>query len=167
MRQEFNYCNRCGQPMEVREAHGDRRPVCTSCGWVVFLDPKVVVGMLLSIDGGLVMVKRATNPGKGLWSFPAGFVDRGEVVEDAAARETWEETGLRAQAKSIIGVYSRTGDPLILVVFDGDIVGGELAPGPEVEEVAAFPPGQLPPLAFERDGPIIQAWLNGLAEASP
>ena len=161
MKQEYNYCNRCGSPMEVRDVHGNPRPMCTSCGWVVYLDPKVVVGMLLNLNGGLVMVKRATNPGKGLWSFPAGFVDRGEIAEDAAARETWEETGLESQAKSLAGVYSRTGDPLVLIVYDGEVTGGEMkVGGPEVQEVGAFALDELPPLAFDRDAPIIEAWFN-------
>ena len=70
------------------------RPVCSACGAVFFLDPKVVAGVITELDGRVVMIRRNLEPGLGRWTFPAGFVDRGEVVEEAAAREVKEETGV-------------------------------------------------------------------------
>ena len=89
------YCAACGSPTEERTVEGCLRPVCTACGQVVYLDPKLAVAVLIARDGRLLLGKRGPGtrePGK--WSFPAGFVERGERVERAAAREAREETGL-------------------------------------------------------------------------
>ena len=137
---------------------GRIRPVCTACGTIFFLDPKVVVGVITEIEGKIVMIRRNHGPGLGKWSFPAGFVDWGEVVEEAAAREVKEETGLEVKITGLIGLYSKTGDAYILAVYAGDVVGGELAAGPEAQEVGLFPLESLPPLAFERDAGVIRQW---------
>ena len=158
---EIRHCYRCGAPMEPRLHEGHTRPICTSCGMVHFLDPKLVAGVIVEMDRKLVMIKRDLEPGMGLWTFPAGFVDRGEVVEEAAKREVREETGLEVEIRELVGVYSRDGDANILVVYAGKAAGGQLQAGEEVQEAGLFDPGLLPPLAFERDDAIIQRWLEG------
>lgn len=158
---EIHNCYRCGAPMEPRPHEGHTRPVCTGCGMVHFLDPKLVAGVIVEMDRKLVMIKRDLEPGRGLWTFPAGFVDRGEVVEAAAKREVREETGLEVELTALVGVYSRDGDTNILVVYAGKVTGGELQAGEEVQEASLFDPAMLPPLAFERDEAIIEQWLQG------
>ena len=79
------YCHRCGERLGEREVAGRLRPSCESCGETVFLDPKVAVAVVATDDGKILMVKRAIDPMMGRWSLPAGYVDRGEVVEEAAA----------------------------------------------------------------------------------
>ena len=54
------------------------RPVCTACGFVFYIDPKLTVIALVPYRGGLVMVRRSIEPGYGLWVVPGGFVDVGE-----------------------------------------------------------------------------------------
>lgn len=158
---EILHCYRCGSPMEPGPYQGHTRPICTSCGMVHFLDPKLVAGVIVDMDRKLVMIKRDLEPGLGLWTFPAGFVDRGEVVEEAAKREVREETGLEVELGGLVGVYSRDGDTNILVVYAGKVTGGELQAGEEVQEAGLFDPAMLPPLAFERDEAIIQQWMEG------
>ena len=136
------------------------RPVCTSCGAMVFLDPKVVAGVIAAIDGRVVMVRRNMEPGIGRWTFPAGFVDRGESVEEAAVREMEEESGLKVRLNGLVGVYSKTGEAIILVVYSGDVVRGMLAVGPEAQDAGLFDPRELPPLAFERDTAIMADWMR-------
>src|SRR4028119_1847240 len=90
------YCAACGSPTEVRSGEGRMRPVCVDCGHVLFLDPKLAVGVLIARDGRILLGKRGPGtrePGK--WSFPAGFVERGERVGLAPARGAPEETGPR------------------------------------------------------------------------
>ena len=159
--EDVRFCQRCGSPLEPRLKEGRMRPACASCGAVVFLNPRVVVGVLVEVDGKLVLVRRSMEPGAGRWSFPAGFVDRGEVVEEAAVRETKEETGLEVEIASLVGLYSRDGDPNVLAVYAGVLVGGRLEAGQEVGEVGLFDVGCLPPLAFQRDAAIIRRWLDG------
>ena len=137
------------------------RPVCTSCGTVVFLDPKVVAGVIAAIGGRVVMVRRNMEPGIGRWTFPAGYVDRGEGVEEAATREMEEESGLKVRITGLVGVYSHAGETNILIVYTGTMVGGTLAAGPEAQEAGLFNPDALPPLAFQRDTAILTDWRRG------
>ena len=144
--------------MKPKFRDGRVRPLCTGCGTVFFLDPKVVAGVITEVDGKVVMIRRNLEPGLGKWTIPAGFVDRGEVVAEAAVREVKEETGLDVETTRLVGVYSMAGDPNILVVYAGVVVSGDLWPGPEAQDVGFFPWEALPPLAFERDADIIRQW---------
>jgi 8-oxo-dGTP diphosphatase len=64
---------------------------CPACDFVQYLDPKVAVGTIIRADDGrLVLVRRAIEPGYGLWVFPGGYVDRGEHIVEAAVREARE-----------------------------------------------------------------------------
>ena len=152
------YCPRCASPLDVRHVQGRDRPACSSCGRVVYHDPKVTAVTVVERGGRVLMVKRGLEPGIGLWSLPGGYVDRGEPVEAAAAREVLEETGLEVDVTGLVGVFSQEGQPVILVTYDSRISGGCTAAGPEVQEVGFFPPEDLPPLAFSRDREILRAW---------
>lgn len=155
-----SYCYRCGSSLALKLYQGSKRPVCTRCGAVIFLDPKVVAGVIVEVDGKVVMIRRKLAPGIGKWSFPAGFVDRGERVEDAAIRETEEESGLKVKINGLIGVYSEPGEANILVVYDGSVIGGSMVPGPEAQEAGTFDPLALPPQAFQRDAAILSDWVR-------
>jgi ADP-ribose pyrophosphatase YjhB (NUDIX family) len=105
--------------------------------------------------GRLLLVKRAPGATRaGLWSIPAGYVDYGEGVREAAGRELTEETGLEADVGEAVWVASNFHDPAKLTVgiwFAGTITGGELSAGDDAEEAAFFAIDDLPPLAFETD----------------
>ena len=114
------------------------RLICVSCGEVVFLNPKVVAAVVVEMDDKVVMVRRRTGVGAGKWSIPAGYVDRGEVVEEAAAREIREEAGLDVEITGLLGVYSRPADKNVLVVYEGKVVGGGLTAGHEIHGGGSF-----------------------------
>ena len=152
------FCASCATPLERREVFGTERPACPQCGRVVFYDPKVAAVCVIARDGKVLMIRRGTDTGYGLWSLPGGFVDRGEVVETAAAREAWEETGLEVAVDGLLGLFSLPGDPVIVAAFAARETGGALAPGPEALETAFFPPDALPELAFNRDTEILARW---------
>ena len=158
--EQIHFCQRCGSRVAEQLHQDQMRPVCTSCGAVVFLDPKVVAGVIAAIDGRVVMVRRNMEPGIGRWTFPAGFVDRGEGVEEAAVREMEEESGLKVRSSGLLGVYSKTGEAIVLIIYSGDVIGGTLAAGPEAQEADLFDPNDLPPLAFERDTAIMADWMR-------
>ncbi|MEZ4504046.1 MAG: NUDIX hydrolase [Dehalococcoidia bacterium] len=157
---DFTFCPRCATRLEA--AGSATRPRCPACGFVHWLDPKVAAGVLASRDGRLLLVRRNHEPGMGLWSFPSGFVDRGEVVEDAAAREAFEEAGVRLEVDRLLGVFSEAGNPVVFVVFLAELGDQEPVAGEEALEVGLFAPDALPELAFEHDRPIIEAWRAGL-----
>jgi ADP-ribose pyrophosphatase YjhB (NUDIX family) len=155
------FCVSCGARLEGREAFGKERLVCPNCGHVHFEDPKVAVGVVVEMDGGILLARRNHEPQIGRWSFPSGFVDAGEVLEEAAAREVQEETGVEVAVDRLLGVYSSAGNRTVFVAYAGHAVGGRLECGDECFEVAVFPPDRLPELAFPHDGAILQAWRRG------
>lgn len=143
---EYNFCPRCGGRFEERILkEGDpERLVCGSCGFVFYLGPKLVAGAIFELDGEIVLVRRDIEPGYGKWTFPGGFVERGERAEVAAEREVLEECGLEIRARSIIGLYSYEGQIPAIAVFGADVVGGEPVPLDETMDVKGFPRDGLP-----------------------
>jgi 8-oxo-dGTP diphosphatase len=80
--------------------------------------PEVAVGAVAVRDGALLLVRRATEPGRGLWSLPGGRVEPGEAVTDAVERELLEETGLRGRCGDLVGWAERRGDDHHFVILD-------------------------------------------------
>ena len=139
---EYSFCPRCGGPLASRKLKPSEpeRLVCTRCGFIFFLDPKVAAGTLFTIEGKIPLLQRAIEPSYGKWVFPGGFVDRGEAVQDAAVRETREEARLEVRLVSLLNVYSYSGSPVILVVYAAEVIGGELEAGDECLDVRLFAP---------------------------
>ena len=157
------YCPRCGRALGP--VAGARRPECAGCGFVPYRDPKVAAGVVVARDGQrdgeVLLVRRNHGPGYGRWSFPSGFVDRGEPVEQAAAREALEEAGVRVRIDRLLGVYSDAGDPVVFIVYAATLIEGEPAAGDETMEVGFFAADALPELAFGHDREILAAWRSG------
>ena len=158
MSEEITFCQRCGHRLAQKQVEGKTRPYCPACGFVVYVDPKVAALVLVSTDGKLVLVKRGVQPALGRWSFPSGYVDRGEAVEDAAVREVKEETGLDVRLMELVGLYSQTDSPVVLAVFSAEVTGGELCAGSDIREVRLFSPDRLPSLPFPHDEQIVSDW---------
>ena len=160
MTQEDRFCPSCAAALETTEVFGYDRPVCPDCGRVIFYDPKVAVICIVPRDGKVLMIRRGTELGYGLWGLPGGYVDRGEVVELAAAREVLEETGLKIEIGGLLGLFSESGNPVIVAAYAGRETGGTLEAGPEALEVGFFDVDRLPELAFPRDREVLNSWRN-------
>jgi len=158
------FCAHCGGRLEIRSPRPAERPrpVCGACGVVVYLDPKVAVGTIIPHEGGLVLLKRAIDPGHGKWVFPGGFVDRGESLEEAAAREAREEVGLDVEPVSLLGAYSYREYPVVIVVYQARVIGGALKAGDEALEAKVFAADGVPwsDLAFESTKDALRAYLR-------
>lgn len=133
---------------------------CVKCNRVIYSDPKVAVAAIIPLDGGIVLLKRAIEPRMGMWSFPSGYVDRGEKLERALEREVMEESGLEVSVDWLVGVYSDEGQAVVLVVYHAEPMGGELIAGDETSEARVFNTDRMPELAFEHDDRIVRDWLN-------
>ena len=153
------FCPYCGDAVIKRVVAGRPRPHCPACQQTFFADPKLAVAVLIDVDGQLVLQRRAIEPGLGRWSFPSGFVERGERVEDAAIREAREEVGLDVRLTRLLGLYSESGNPVVLAVYLAEPIGGTLhADHDENDAVGLFSPDALPDLAFSHDHAIIADW---------
>ena len=95
----FRFCPKCGGTLsrQVLKPNEPKRRVCGSCSFIFYDDPKVAACTIPVIQGKILLLQRGIEPGYGKWVFPGGFLDRGERVEDAAIRETLEETGLTVE----------------------------------------------------------------------
>jgi ADP-ribose pyrophosphatase YjhB (NUDIX family) len=109
-----SHCSYCG----TRFAAAAWPRTCTSCNNVSYRNPLPVAVLLLPVDDGLLVIRRGIEPGRGLLALPGGFIDVGESWQTAAARELFEETGIRAGVEEItpFGVHSNA-DGSILLVF--------------------------------------------------
>lgn len=155
------HCAFCGAHTQEQAIDGRQRPVCTACGQVTYLDPKLAVAVLITQEGQVLLGKRGPGtraPGK--WGFPGGFVERGERVESAAAREALEETGLEVAIERLLGLYSSDGETVVLAVYQASVVAGQPQAADDLTALAWFPFTALPELAFPRDRQILGAWLN-------
>ena len=150
---EYRFCPRCGGGLEKRsiKAIEPKRLVCRACSFIFYQDPKVVAGTIFTLNGGVVLLRRGVEPAMGKWVFPGGYVDRGESVQEAAVRETLEESRLRVELDGLIDVYSYPKSPNVIIVYGAHITDGELAAGDESMEAATFVASQIPwaDLAFD------------------
>jgi ADP-ribose pyrophosphatase YjhB (NUDIX family) len=156
----LGHCFQCGTPLVARHQEDRERPTCPACGFIYYVDPKVAVAVILGDEQGVLLGRRLVDPGAGLWSFPAGYVNRGEILEEAAAREVLEELGLAVRLTGLVGVYSERGSPVVLVVYAGEVDAGEPRPdGHEVSEVRRFALDALPEgMAFPHDRRVLADW---------
>lgn len=155
----IHFCPHCGGPIGTRFVGGEDRPFCATCRATFYQDPKLAVAVLVDNDGRLVFQQRKIDPGKGKWTFPSGYVERCERIEDAAVREVREETGLEVRLTNLLGLFSHTGNPVALAVYTADPIGGTITVSEESHQVAYFSPAELPDLAFEHDSEIVATWL--------
>ena len=140
-------------------ARDDGHRQCASCERIVYSDPKLAVAAIVPHGDGIVLIKRGIEPEYGKWSFPSGYVDRGEVVERAVEREVLEETTLEVKADRLVGLYSRPGRAVVLAVYEARITGGTLSAADEALDANIFHPESLPSLAFEHDDQIVRDWI--------
>src|SRR5437867_7705650 len=164
---EFRYCPRCGGALERRllKLTEPERLVCTGCGFVFYLDPKIAVGTIITTARDrLVLVRRAIDPGYGKWVFPGGYVDRGEPLTAAAIREAREECGLEIRLDGLVNVYSYAGRAPVIVVYAATAISGQLCGDEECLETAEFESAAIPwnELAFQSTREGLRDYLSGL-----
>jgi 8-oxo-dGTP diphosphatase len=155
--------------LETRVIEGRELEACPKDDFVLWRDPKVTSAVVVDVDGGVVLGRRAIEPGYGLWCLPGGFVNDDEHPADAAIRECLEEISAAVELTSLIGVYhvSKQDAPSMVGIAYrarlGD--GAQLKAGPEMLEVRVFDVDSLPPLAFPSHRQVIDEFLKSRAPA--
>jgi ADP-ribose pyrophosphatase YjhB (NUDIX family) len=104
----MKFCSDCGQPLTLRIPDGDHLPrfVCAACGTIHYQNPRIIAGCVIDVEGRILLCKRAIEPRYGFWTIPAGFMENGESVQQAAAREAMEEALADVQIGSMLALVN-------------------------------------------------------------
>jgi ADP-ribose pyrophosphatase YjhB (NUDIX family) len=164
-----HYCVRCGSALEPRIIEGRELEACPNDDFVLWRDPKVASAVVVEVDGGVVLGRRAIEPGYGLWCLPGGFVNDDEHPAEAAVRECMEEISAAVKVTSLLGVYhvpKRDAPSMVGIAYRARLAdGAQLTAGPEMLEVRVFALDSLPQLAFPSHRQVIDEFLKSRAPA--
>lgn len=116
-------------------------------------NPSLTVDGILASGDSILLIRRNAEPYAGHYALPGGFVNVGEMVEEAVRREIKEETGLVTEIVRLSGVYSDPArDPrshTVSLVYVLNKIGGQICAGDDASEVRCFRFTELPSLAFD------------------
>lgn len=164
-----HFCVNCGVALVPRVIEGREVEACPNDTFVLWHDPKVSTGVVVEADGGIVLGRRAIEPGYGLWCLPGGFVNDDEDPAVAAARECFEEISASVELTGLIGAYHipKTDAPSMVVIAYKARLAGEARPsaGAEMLEVGVFQLDSLPPLAFPSHRTVLAEYLKSRGRA--
>ena len=161
----LRFCSRCGASLRLGPLPGEDRDRlgCDACGFVAYVNPRLVVTALpVTAAGEVMLLRRGIEPGRGLWAQPGGFLEIDETVEEGAIRETLEETGLVIEPGEIVGLYTRPEAAIVVIAFAARIVGGVPTVTHEAQEVRPFAPEVIPwsEIAFRTSEWALRDWLR-------
>ena len=167
----FRFCPCCGGELANRPRGGRDRLVCRDCRRVLYVNPAVGVALVVRRGSEILWGRRKGGPYRDAWCIPCGYVEWGEEVRAAAAREFAEETGLVVEVVEVLAVHANFHDSERLTVgiwFAGRVLGGALQAGDDLAEVAFYPLEAPPrPLAFPTDAVVLAELKAGKAASVP
>ena len=133
----MKFCSNCGHAVEVRVPDGDNLPrfVCPACHTIHYENPKLVVGCVPEHEGRILLCKRAIEPRLGYWTVPAGFMENGETLEAAAARESREEALAEVTIGSLLAIVNVVHAHQVHVIYRATLPAPEFGVGVESLEV--------------------------------
>jgi len=120
------------------------RFVCTSCNTVHYKNPLLVLGCVPEWENKILLCKRAIEPRRGFWTVPAGFMENGETMQAAAARECHEEALATVEVGSLLAIVNVTRANQVHVMFRAKLLKPEFAPGTESLEVGLYEEAEVP-----------------------
>jgi ADP-ribose pyrophosphatase YjhB (NUDIX family) len=146
----------------LRTPDGDDRErlICGDCGFVAYENPKIVTGAVVDVDGQVLLCRRAIEPRRGFWTIPAGYMELGETVAEAARREAWEEARADLILDGVLALYSIARIGQVQVLYRARLAREGFAAGPESLDVRLFSWDDIPwdELAFPTVRWVLEAW---------
>lgn len=142
----MKFCSVCGQPVTSKVPEGDHLPrfVCTSCGTIHYENPRIIAGCVIETEGKILLCKRAIEPRHGFWTTPAGFMENGESVQDAAAREALEEALAHVKIGSLLAVVNVLRAHQVHIMFRATLLEPSFGIGPESLESRLYAEEEIP-----------------------
>ena len=120
---------------QIPDGDTHERDVCTTCGFINYVNPKIVTGSIVRHKDKLLMCRRAIEPRIGFWTLPAGFMELGETAEQAAMREAREEANAKIVIDRLLAVYTIPRIAQVQIMYLAHLEDDDFSPGPESLEV--------------------------------
>lgn len=142
----MKFCSECGTPVEFKIPPDDTLPrhICPNCQTIHYQNPKLVVGSIAEWEGKILLCRRAIEPGYGLWTLPAGFMENGESTAQAAERETREEACARVAVESLFSLVNIPHIDQVHLFYRARLLDPEVAPGTESLDTALLDESAIP-----------------------
>lgn len=142
----MNFCSHCGKPVELRIPAGDHLPryVCGACGTIHYENPRIIAGCVPDHEGSILLCRRAIAPRLGYWTFPSGFMENGETVQQAAVRESLEEAQAQVQIGSLLAIVDVIEAHQVHMFFRATLPRAEFGVSAESSEVGLFTEAEIP-----------------------
>jgi ADP-ribose pyrophosphatase YjhB (NUDIX family) len=138
----------------IPEGDNRERMICADCGFILYDNPKIVVGSVARWGERILLCRRAINPRKGFWTLPAGYLELNEATTAGAEREAWEEARARISIEGLLAIYDIPRISQVQLIYRARLIDAAVAAGPESLEVALFAWRDIPwsDLAFPSVG---------------
>jgi ADP-ribose pyrophosphatase YjhB (NUDIX family) len=143
----YRFCSQCGKEamtFKVPENDTHQRQVCNACHTIFYENPKIVVGAVTTYKDQFLLCKRAIEPQIGFWTYPAGYLENKESLEQGVLREAAEEAGIAVKLVGLVGIYSLTAVNQVHVVYAAEMIKPDFCAGDESLEVAMFAESDIP-----------------------
>lgn len=142
----MNYCSECATPVEFRIPDGDHLPrhICPACDMIFYSNPRIIAGCLPVLGDKVLLCRRNIEPRRGFWTLPAGFMENGETTEQAATRETWEESEATVEVVSLFTHTSIVHVNQLQLFYLAKMTSPHFATTSESSEVGLFSEDEIP-----------------------
>ncbi|MDD1966920.1 NUDIX hydrolase [Pseudomonas sp. NPDC090203] len=142
----MKFCSQCGEQVTQRIPEGDSRPrfVCDHCQTIHYQNPNIVAGVLPVWGDKVLLCRRAIEPRLGYWTLPAGFMENGESVEQAARRETVEEACAVLEDLHLYAMIDVPHISQVHIFYRANMASEDYAAGVESLEVKLFDEADIP-----------------------
>ena len=134
----------CSFTRRVPDGDNRERLVCDDCGYILYDNPKIVVGAICTWEDRILLCRRAIEPRTGFWTMPAGFLELQESCEEGACREAWEEARARLDIDCLLAVYSIPRISQVQIIYRARLLTPEVSAGPESQAVGLFRWEEIP-----------------------
>ena len=114
------------------------RDVCDRCGFINYVNPKIVVGSVVTYEGRFLLCRRAIEPRRGFWTLPAGFMEQGETTEEGARREAREEANAEIVLHDLLAIYNIPRISQVQIMYRARLEKPEFSAGEESLDVGLF-----------------------------
>lgn len=129
---------------QIPEGDDRVRLVCGECGYILYDNPKIIVGAVCTWQDKYLLCRRAIEPRRGFWTLPAGYMELHETTEQGAAREVWEEACAKIEIDALLAIYNIPRISQVHMIFRARMLSPDCAPGTESLEVGLFGWDEIP-----------------------